>query len=411
MAATILLVDDEELFRTILCKSLVDNGYEVVEAPDLAQAYHTLSERHIDIVLLDQVLPDGNGLSLLERIQQEGARIPVIIMTAYGAIETAVNAMKLSAFDYVTKPFETEELLMILSHAEETVTLRRQLDLLRDHGRKKADKWIVGSTEKMKRVKELVDRVAPTNASVLITGESGTGKEVLAHAIHEASPRAGRPFLPLNCAAFSEHLLESELFGHEKGAFTSAQTQKQGLIEVADGGTLFLDEISSMPMSMQSALLRFLEDRTIRRVGGTKDIKVDTRLIAASNRNLQQMIKAGEFRNDLYFRLSVVPVHLPPLRERRCDIAQLAATFLDQLNKEMGKSVTDISPRAMDALTRYDWPGNIRELRNALERAILFCDGHTLELAHLPQEIAQAAERLAPDGRDDGCTSDEGVIQ
>ncbi|MCZ7545318.1 MAG: sigma-54 dependent transcriptional regulator [Anaerolineae bacterium] len=312
MTATILLVDDEDTFRRFLSNILVDHGYEVVEAPDLAEAYRILSQRPVEIVLLDQRLPDGNGLSLLERIQKEGAGISVIVITAHGEVESAVSAMKLGASDYVTKPVETEELLLILRRAEEVVTLRRELELLRRSARQKSDSWIIGETAAMKRVQELIERVAPTNASVLITGESGTGKEVVAHAIHEASPRAARPFVALNCAALPDNLLESELFGHEAGAFTDAARQKKGLVEVADGGTLFLDEISSMPAGMQAKLLRFLEDRTIRRVGGTKDIKVDTRLLAASNRDLQQMIEAGEFRQDLYYRLSVVPVRLPP---------------------------------------------------------------------------------------------------
>ncbi len=398
MTATILLVDDEDTFRRFLCNILADKGYEVAEAPTLADAYQVFKQRPIDIALLDQRLPDGSGLSLLECIQQEGAGIPVIVITAHGEVESAVSAMKLGAFDYVTKPVETEELLLILHRAEEIVTLRRELELLRRNAQQRFDRWIIGETMAMQRVKELIERVAPTNASVLITGESGTGKELVAHAIHEASPRASRPFVALNCAALPDHLLESELFGHEAGAFTGATRQKKGLVEVADGGALLLDEISSMPMGMQAKLLRFLEDRSFRRVGGTKDIKVDTRLLAASNRDLQHMIEAGEFRHDLYYRLSVVPVHLPPLRERVNDIPIFAAAFLDHFNKEMGKSVRDINPRALDALKRYHWPGNVRELRNVLERALLFCDGPTLELAHLPLEIAQVAERLASNG-------------
>jgi DNA-binding NtrC family response regulator len=396
MTATILLVDDEDTFRSFLGKILIDNGYEVVEAATLAEAYQTLNQSLVEIVLLDLQLPDGNGLNLLERIQQENPHTPVIVITAHGAVESAVKAMKLGAYDYVTKPLDTEELVLMLERAQEAVTLRRELDLLRRSARQKADVWIVGETAAMQRVAELVERVAPTSTSVLITGESGTGKEVVARAIHDASPRAPRAFVALNCAALPDHLLESELFGHEAGAFTGANRQKKGLVEVAEGGTLFLDEVGSMKTEMQVKLLRFLEDRIIRRVGGTRDIKVDTRLVAASNRDLQAMIEAGEFRQDLYYRLSVVPVHLPPLRERQPDIPLFVAAFVDRFNKEMGKAVRDINPRALEAFKRYDWPGNIRELRNALERAVLFCDGPTLELAHLPLEIAQAAERLSP---------------
>jgi DNA-binding NtrC family response regulator len=396
MTATILLVDDEDTFRSFLGKILIDNGYEVVEAATLAEAYQTLNQSLVEIVLLDLQLPDGNGLNLLERIQQENPHTPVIVITAHGAVESAVKAMKLGAYDYVTKPLDTEELVLMLERAEEAVTLRRELDLLRRSARQKADVWIIGETAAMQRVAELVERVASTSTSVLITGESGTGKEVVARAIHDASPRAPRAFVALNCAALPDHLLESELFGHEAGAFTGANRQKKGLVEVAEGGTLFLDEVGSMKTEMQVKLLRFLEDRIIRRVGGTRDIKVDTRLVAASNRDLQAMIEAGEFRQDLYYRLSVVPVHLPPLRERQPDIPLFVAAFVDRFNKEMGKAVRDINPRALEAFKRYDWPGNIRELRNALERAVLFCDGPTLELAHLPLEIAQAAERLSP---------------
>ena len=411
MSATILLVDDNDSFRNVLTKVLVDNDYEVIEAPNLAEAYEALTHQRFEVVLLDQELPDGSGLQLLERVQQEDANLPIIVITGFGEIERAVSAMKLGAFDYVKKPIDNEEVLLLVQRAAEMTTMRRELELLRHNARQKGDQWIIGHTTTMQRVKDMVERVAPTNATVLITGESGTGKEVVARAIHAASPRAPRPLVALNCASFAEHLLESELFGHETGAFTSANRQKKGLVEVADGSTLFLDEVSSMPTAMQSTLLRFLEERTFRRVGGTKDLKVDTRLIAASNRNLEQMVEAGEFRLDLFYRLRVVPIHLPPLRERRCDIPLFVAAFIDQFNKEMGRSIQDITPRALDALKRYQWPGNIRELRNVLERAMLFCDGPTLELAHLPLEVAQAAESLALDDGDDGCTSDKGMIQ
>ncbi len=390
MTIAILLVDDQDSFRSFLGKILADHGYEVIEAATLAEAHQVFTRQRIDIVLLDLGLPDGNGLGLLEYIRQSDPHLPVIIITGHGAIESAVSAMKLSAWDYITKPPDADALLLILQKAQESIALRQELEHLRRSARSH-DQYIVGETPAMLRVRELIDRVAPTTASVLVTGESGTGKEVFAHTLHSASERADRAFVPLNCAAVPDHLMESELFGYEAGAFTGAHRQKKGLVEVADEGTLFLDEISSMKPDLQAKLLRFLEDHTFRRVGGTKDRKVDIRLIAASNRDLQEMIANDTFRADLYYRLNVVPVHLPPLRARRADIRLFAAHFLDHYTKEMGKNIQTISPHALDVLTAYAWPGNIRELRNTIERAVLFCDGATLEVAHLPLEIAQVA--------------------
>jgi DNA-binding NtrC family response regulator len=340
----------------------------------------------VQVLLLDLTLPDGNGLSLLEQIREEDPYMPAIVITGHGAIESAVSAMKLGASDYVTKPPDLEALALMLKKAEERIALRSELEMHRRNARPQGD-FIVGDTAAMQHVTEIITRVAPTNASVLVLGESGTGKDVVARAIHDISPHGGKPMVALNCAALPDHLIESELFGHEAGAFTGAHRQKKGLVEVADGSTLFLDEISSMKPGLQAKLLRFLESRQTRRVGSTRDIKVDTRLIAASNHDLQAMIEAGEFRSDLYYRLSVVVVRLPPLRERKADIPLFVASFLDTFNKEMGKNITDVAPKTLEALKRYDWPGNIRELRNAIERAALFCDSTTLEFAHLPAEI------------------------
>jgi DNA-binding NtrC family response regulator len=390
MSATVLIVDDETTLLSFLERILADEGYETLAATTLAQAEQQLETRHVDILLLDLALPDGDGLSLLERITRQRADLPVIVLTAFGAVHSAVQAMKLGAFDYLTKPFDTSELLVNLSKAAESVALRRELEQLRQKGRSGGDAWIVGETPAMRRLAEQLERVAPTPLSVLITGESGTGKEVLARTIHARSPRAGKAFMAINCAAIPDQLLESELFGYEPGAFTGAKRQKKGLIELADGGTLFLDEIGSMKLEMQAKLLRVLETKTLMRVGGTSEVRVNIRLMAATNRDLAAAVRAGEFREDLYYRLSVVQFHLPPLRERVADLPLFVATFLEQASREMGKRITSVHPRAMAALKAYRWPGNIRELRNVLERAVLFCDGPEIQLSHLPAEVAQA---------------------
>lgn len=390
MSATVLIVDDEATLLSFLERILADEGYETLVATTLAQAEQQLETRHVDILLLDLALPDGDGLSLLERITRQRANLPVIVLTAFGAVHSAVQAMKLGAFDYLTKPFDTSELLVNLSKAAESVALRRELEQLRQKGRSGGDAWIVGETPAMRRLAEQLERVAPTPLSVLITGESGTGKEVLARTIHARSPRAGKAFMAINCAAIPDQLLESELFGYEPGAFTGAKRQKKGLIELADGGTLFLDEIGSMKLEMQAKLLRVLETKTLMRVGGTSEVRVNIRLMAATNRDLAAAVRAGAFREDLYYRISVVQFHLPPLRERVADLPLFVATFLEQASREMGKRITSVHPRAMAALKAYPWPGNIRELRNVLERAVLFCDGPEIQLSHLPAEVAQA---------------------
>lgn len=390
MSATVLIVDDEATLVSFLERILADEGYETLVATTLAQAEQQLDTRHVDILLLDLALPDGDGLSLLERVTRQRTDLPVIVLTAFGAVHSAVQAMKLGAFDYLTKPFETSELLVNLSKAAESVALRRELEQLRQKGRSGSDAWIVGETPAMRRLAEQLERVAPTPLSVLITGESGTGKEVLARTIHARSPRAGKAFMAINCAAIPDQLLESELFGYEPGAFTGAKRQKKGLIELADGGTLFLDEIGSMKLEMQAKLLRVLETKTLMRVGGTSEVRVNIRLMAATNRDLAAAVREGAFREDLYYRLSVVQFHLPPLRERVADLPLFVATFLEQASREMGKRITSVHPRAMAALKAYPWPGNIRELRNVLERAVLFCDGPEIQLSHLPSEVAQA---------------------
>jgi two-component system response regulator AtoC len=325
-------------------------------------------------------------LSLLDRIALENPSPPVILITAYGEVDTAVEAMKKGAQDFLQKPLDLERLIQAVERAREMVALRRELDLLRQSTAGQVE-MIVGDTPEMQRVVKEAQRAANSAVSVLITGETGTGKEVLAQAIRTMGPRADKPFIPINCAALPDTMIESELFGHEAGAFTGAQKRKPGLIEVADGGILFLDEISSTKTEMQAKLLRVLEDQGFRRVGGVKEISVDIQILAASNRDLLKMIEEGTFREDLYYRLKVVDLHLPPLRQRKMDIPALVGQFIRTINQRTGNNVTDITPRAIDALKAHPWPGNIRELRHVIERAMLFCDDDVLDLGHLPPEF------------------------
>ena len=391
MAYNVLIVEDEEPARQILAAFLQKEGYEVTEAPTYADAIKSLRQGLGDIVLLDVQLPDGHGLTLLDETANWPNQPPMIVITGYGSIDTAVEAMKKGAYDFLQKPVKFPRLLNALKRLEEIIAMRRELAVWRQQ-QQNLD-FIAGSSEAMQMVLEQAKRAAQVSASVLITGETGTGKEVLARYIHKSGPRSNKPFIPVNCAAVQDTMLEAELFGYEAGAFTGATKRKPGLMEIADGGILFLDEISSLPLDMQAKLLRALEERTIRRMGGTKWIKVDIQILAATNRSLKKMIEEGRFREDLYYRLKVVDLHLPPLRERKDDIPALIGHFIRRLNPQMGKQITDISPQAMAALKAYDWPGNIRELRNALERAMLFCDTNRIELQHLPQEVIEAYQR------------------
>lgn len=391
MSKTILFVDDEDTVRTFVSRTLRRDGYEVLEADTLAAARRQLSDHWIDMILLDRMLPDGEGLTLLRELQKGEVKIPVIMLTAHGAIENAVAAMKMGAHDYLTKPVDTEALSARLNVISETIVLRRELEHWRKESGVHDSQWIMGQSPIMRRVAEEMEMVAPTNSTVLITGESGTGKEVVARMIYRKSSRGSNPFRPINCAALPEHLLENELFGHETNAYTGAGKQKKGLLEVADGGTIFLDEISSMKPEMQAKMLRVLQERTVRRVGGTTDIPVDIRILAATNQDLPELMKQGQFRRDLYYRLSVVRIHLPPLRERVEDVPLFVLSFIDYFNRDMGKNIVGISPEALDALKAHDWPGNIRELRNVIERAAVFCSEDQIQLNHLPREILDGA--------------------
>ncbi len=386
MAYNVLIVEDEPHARQYIGAFLQQQGYEVTEASTYAEALQALQRGQGDIVLLDIQLPDAYGLTLLDETADWPNRPPVIVITGYGSIETAVEAMRGGAYDFLQKPVKFKRLLQSLKRLEEIVAMRRELALWRQQ---QAADFVAGNSPAMQAVLAQAQRAAEVSATVLITGETGTGKEVLARFIHKNGPRAEKPFVPINCAAVPETMLESELFGYEAGAFTGAAKRKPGLMEIADGGVLFLDEIASLPLDMQAKLLRALEERVIRRMGGTKWIPVDVQVLAASNRDLQEMIAAGKFREDLYYRLKVLELRLPPLRERREDIPALVGFFVRQLAPRMGKQVRDVTPRVLQALEAYRWPGNIRELRNAIERALLFCDGDTLDLQHLPPEIVR----------------------
>jgi len=386
MTATILIVDDEENALRNISAFLSPKGYEIITATKLAEARAALQRGEPDIVLLDVQLPDGYGPDLLEETSHLPNRPPIILITAYGEIEMAVEAMKNGAHDFLQKPIEFTRLEQSINRANEIVAMRMELNHLRQS--QQADfNFVIGKSSKMQNLIKGVQRASTTSASVLITGETGTGKEVLARAVHLGGPRANKPFVAINCAAIQSTMLESELFGYEAGAFTGAQKRKHGLMEVADEGVLFLDEISSMPLDMQAKLLRALEERSFRRVGGTTLIKTDIQILAASNRNLHHLMEEGKFREDLYYRLKVVDLHLPPLRERREDIPELVGLFVRENNPRMGLNIHDITPRALQALYDHKWPGNIRELRNVIERAMLFCDEAAIDLPHLPPEF------------------------
>src|SRR6185436_16184857 len=371
-AATVLVVDDEQLIRWSLAERLKQEGYRVVEADTAASAL----ERHaegVDLILLDYKLPDGDGLSVLKQVKEADTDTLVILLTAHSSVDMAVTAMKGGAYHYANKPFNLDEVAMLVEKALETTRLRREVKALRaSQAQPYSFDRIIGDSPAIVELKDLLKRIAASPAStVLLTGESGTGKDLVAKVLHYASDRASRPFMNITCSALPETLLESELFGHERGAFTDARQQKRGLFEMADGGTVFLDEIGEMAPQLQSKLLRFLEEKTFKRVGGVADIKVDVRVVAATNRTLEDEVKKGRFREDLYYRLNVLPIVLPPLRTRTDDIPALVHYFVDAYNREFRKRVRGVSDEAMHRLTTYGWPGNIRELRNAVERAML----------------------------------------
>jgi DNA-binding NtrC family response regulator len=382
----ILIVDDEKLIRWSIRERLQEEGFEILEAENARSALDQFQSELPDLLLLDYRLPDMTGLQILEQVRKENPEVSVVMMTAYGTVETAVQAMKLGAFDYLTKPVNLDELVVVVERALEATQLRREVHRLRNENRELYGKVeLIGKSKAMQEVFALVQKIAASQAStVLLEGESGTGKNVIAKAIHYGSPRADHPFVTITCSALTETLLESELFGHEKGAFTDARTQKKGLLEVSDGGTAFLDEIGEIGAAMQVKLLRFLEEKTFKRVGGTRDIQVDVRVIAATNRVLEEAVRTGRFREDLYYRLKVIPIHLPPLRDHRDDIPILVQHFLDHYNKEFRKNTREIDPAAMERMVHYAWPGNIRELRNVIERIMILENKERIEVPDLP---------------------------
>jgi len=378
MKPSILIVDDEESVRWSLGEALSETGYKVDSAQTGEEALAKINRTFPDLMLLDIMLPKADGLSVLRDAKRRRRDLVAIMITGHSAVDTAVQAMKLGAYDYVDKPFDIEKLRGLIAEALDQAPMRREAGRERDEDR------IVYVSEAMREVCELVDMVCQTeDTTVLIHGESGTGKELIARAIHSGSSRADKPFVAINCTALPEHLLESELFGHERGAFTDAKSDKMGLFELADGGTLFLDEIGDMGKAMQAKLLRVLEERSFRRIGSTKQTKVDIRVIASTNRDLLKAMKEGDFRKDLYYRLMVVPIHLPPLRERKSDILPLARYFLEEFARRSSRGVPSISDEAAAMLESYSWPGNVRELRNAIERAMIFGRGDEIRREHL----------------------------
>jgi two-component system, NtrC family, response regulator PilR len=394
----VLIVDDEESlvdFLSVLCSG---EGLEVATARSVTEARERLSDSPPDLVLCDMMMPDGNGLDLLREIREREAAPSVVMMTAYTSTKSAIEAMKLGAYDYVPKPFDVDELKVVIHRAleksrlyEENVYLRRELE------QRYGFDNIIGRSPRMRQIFGLIERVARTASTVLIHGESGTGKELIARAIHFSSPRTARRFLSVNCGAMPENLLESELFGHERGAFTGAVREKKGLFHEADRGTLFLDEIGEMSLTMQVKLLRALQDKVIRRVGGTAEETVDVRIIAATNQQLQEKIARGDFREDLYYRINVIPILLPALRERREDIPLLASHFLHKYCEELGVETLRISAEAMRMLETYAWPGNVRELENLIERAVALSTTGVITATDLPAYLLAGGERSQPE--------------
>jgi two-component system response regulator HydG len=388
---TLLLVDDDIAHRTMLKAHLASEGYGVIEADDGDVAVHLTRERDVDLVLLDLKMQRMDGLEALVEIHKHKSELPVIIITAFSSVENAVEAMKQGAFDYVTKPVDSDALSLTVKRALDFTTLQQENISLKQRLGEKFDLGnLIGTSQPMQELAETLALVAPSDATVLITGESGTGKELVAGAVHHNSRRKEAPYIKVNCAALHENLLESELFGHEKGAFTGAADQRKGRFEMADQGTLFLDEIGDMSPTTQAKILRVLQEGEFERLGGSSTIKVDVRLLAATHKNLEQMVEEGSFRQDLFFRLNVVPLHLPPLRNRPMDIPPLAEHFLTQYSKKNRKDIRNFESEAMEALLAYHWPGNIRELENAIERAVILCLEEKIALSHLPLPVRQS---------------------
>ncbi len=405
----ILIADDEKNMRWVLEETLSKDGYEVIQAKDGKEALEAVSKTPPDLMVLDHKMPAPDGMAVLREVRGKGLTFPIIMLTAHGNVQTAVEAMKAGASEYLTKPFDLDELKLAIDKAVRVADLAEEVEHLREEVDKEYDiEGIVAADEQMRAVLDTVKRVAPADATAMITGESGTGKELVARAIHRLSPRSQKRFVEIHAGALPETLLESELFGYEKGAFTGATTAKPGRFELANGGTLFLDEVGDIPPTVQVKLLRVLQERRFERLGGTKPIEVDVRVVAATNQDLQQLVAENEFREDLYYRLNVVPINLPPLRDRAGDIPRLVAHFLDKY--EAGKR--RISPEAMRALMDYRWPGNIRELENTIERLVILAQGEEITIEDLPAEIRVGASGVVCEITefklpDEGCDLEE----
>jgi len=407
-SARILVADDEPNLRRVLGAILARQGYEVVQAQDGAEAVAKMSDE-IEVVITDLRMPELDGMQVLRTVAEKFPAIPVIMITAFGSVDNAVEAVKAGAFDYIEKPFEQEQIRQIVAKAvrHSKAGANEPRTEHADEDRSIPGRYgLVGDSRQMQDVYGIIDKVADTPSTVLITGESGTGKELIAKALHEHSGRADRPFIKINCAAIPKDLMESELFGYEKGAFTGATSSKPGRFELADGGTLFLDEIGEIPVEMQVKLLRAIQESEFERVGGIKTIKVDVRLITATNRDLDAEVKSGNFRDDLFYRLNVVPLTLPPLRERDADIPHLVEHIVRKFNQRLGKAVEETSNDAMDRLRAHSWPGNIRELENVLERTILFGQNERIEVADLPDEFGASPESNATQAQSSNSTTE-----
>ena len=387
---TILIVDDEPNYQIVLSEILKDEGYEVFTANSGLAGLPIVYSTDLDLVLSDMKMPGMDGIAFLEKIKEYNKELPVILITAYAEVEKAVEAMRLGAFTYLAKPFSNQQLLASVRKAIEHYGLIREIRRLRDEATPRSGfGGMIGKSPAMRAVYQLIEKVAPTPSSVLITGESGTGKELVARAIHNHSPRKDAPFISVNCAALSEHLLESELFGHERGAFTDAVTMRKGRFELADTGTLFLDEVGEMPPQLQAKLLRVLQDKSFERVGGNATLQVDVRILAATNKELKDEVDKGHFREDLYYRLNVIHIHLAPLRERVDDIPALVSHFIEKNSRSLGRPL-DISPEALRLLISLPWEGNVRELENTIERAAILCNSDRIE----PEDVQPDSSQL-----------------
>jgi len=397
----VLIVEDEDNERTGLAELVSAWGYRAETAKDGAEGLEKVSSWSPTIIVTDLKMPRMGGLELLERLADDSHTVAVIVVTAQGTIDSAVQAMRMGAYDYITKPIDTNRLRTILQNASALLGTRVELEVtrrkLRDNGSLGS---LVGSSKKIQEIFRLIEMVAPSTASVLITGASGTGKELVARTVHELSPRRNKPFVPINCAAIPETLIESEIFGHEKGAFTGALERRTGCFELAEGGTLLLDEIGEMPVATQAKLLRVLEDRKLRRLGSKVETTVDVRVLAATNKTPEEAVARGELRNDLYYRLNVFNIHMPPLREHKEDIPELVKSLLNEMSAKHARKVAAVSEAVLNLFQNYSWPGNVRELRNTLERAVIVCDAAVVETKHLPPGFGQAPLRSSADDPD-----------